>query len=94
MSRLSYYEQLIQEKRKKTPFREFIKELGSWEVMNLYKRGGRICRYPENNRVKKLGDTFWEDAPSFGRDYNFTKSFFQNFLLLQDTVPMQYKLQF
>jgi hypothetical protein len=28
---IHYYEKLIQEKRKKTPFREFVKELGSWE---------------------------------------------------------------
>ncbi len=94
MSNITHYENLIQEKRKKTPFREFIKELWSWDILNLYKRNGRICRYPESDRIKKLGDTFWEDAPSYWKKYDFWSSFFENFRLLQDDVPMQYTLQF
>ena len=54
MSKITHYEKLIQEKRKKTPFRDFVKELGSWDILNLYKRNGKICRYPESERIKKL----------------------------------------
>lgn len=94
MSKISHYEKLIQEKRKKTPFRDFVKELGSWEALNLYRRNGRICRYPETDRVKKLGDNFWIDASSCGRDYDFSESFFSNFQSLQDSIPLDYILSF
>ena len=94
MPNIVHYEKLIQEKRKKTPFRDFVKELASWDVLNLYKRNGKISRYPENDRIKKLGENFWEDAYTFWEDYNFSKDFFQNFKELQDTIPMQYTLSF
>jgi hypothetical protein len=44
MSSLSHYEKLIQEKRKKTPFREFVREIASWNALNIYKRNERIYR--------------------------------------------------
>ena len=94
MSKITHYEKLIQEKRKKTPFRDFVKELGSWDILNLYKRNGKICRYPESERIKKLWNNFWEDAPTFTREYDFSLSFLANFQALQDTIPMQYTLQF
>jgi hypothetical protein len=79
MSKLVHFEKLIQEKRKKTPFRDFIKEIGSWEVMNLYKRNGRICRYPDTGRIQVLDDTEYKNASSYYREYDFDKSFFENF---------------
>ena len=94
MPNIVHYEKLIQEKRRKTPFRDFVKELASWDVLNLYRRNGKISRYPENDRIKKLGENFWEDAYTFWDDYNFSKDFFQNFKELQDTIPMQYTLSF
>jgi hypothetical protein len=94
MPKISHYEKLIQEKRKKTPFREFVKELGSWDVLNLYKRDGHICRYPDTGRIKKFGDNFWSDAQNSIIEYDSLKGFFKNFTSLQDTVPMQYTLQF
>ena len=54
MSDISYYEKLIQEKRKKTPFREFVKEIASWETLSFYKNNGCISRYHGNDRVKKM----------------------------------------
>jgi hypothetical protein len=59
---IAYYEKLIKEKRKKTPFRDFVMELGSWEVLNLYKRDGKICRYPESDRIKVLDDAEFLNA--------------------------------
>jgi len=37
MSNLTHYENIIKEKRKKTPFREFVRDIASWTVLNLYK---------------------------------------------------------
>ncbi len=94
MSNISYYEKLIQEKRKKTPFRDFIKELGSWEALNLYKRNGKICRYPDIGRIKILDDTAYKNASAYFWDYNLEKSFFENFQDFQDIFPFEHLFQF
>lgn len=94
MSKIAYYEKLIQEKRKKTPFREFIKELWSWEILNLYKRNGRICRYPESDRIKVLDDKEYRNATSYFRDYDFQESFFENFWWLVDIFPFEHIFHF
>ncbi len=94
MPKISHYESLIQEKRKKTPFRDFVKELGSWEVMNLYKRDGRVCRYPESPRVKRLDDAEFQNASSHFLEYDFSHSFFENFQSFHDIFPFQHLMQF
>ncbi len=94
MSRITYYEKLIQEKRKKTPFREFIKELWSWEILNLYRRNGKICRYPESDRIKNLDDKEYKNASSYHREYDEWKSFFINFQSLVDTFPFEHIFHF
>lgn len=91
---ISYYEKLIQEKRKKTPFREFLREIASWETLSFYKNNGRISRYHDMSRVKKMGDSFWDDAGEQSRDYISDTSFFSQFELLQDQIPMAYTLSF
>lgn len=40
----------MQEKRKNTPWREYIKEIASWYPLNLYKNGWFISRYPNTDR--------------------------------------------
>ncbi len=94
MTSISYYENLIREKRKKTPFREFIRELGSWEVLNLYKRNGRVCRYPESDRIKVLDDKEYRNASSHSREYDATKSFFENLQDLIHIFPFEYVFRF
>jgi hypothetical protein len=94
MSKIAYYEKLIQEKRKKTPFREFIKELGSWEILNLYKRNGKICRYPETDRIKVLDDAEYRNASMYYREYNLGKNFFENFKNLVDIFPFEHIFHF
>jgi hypothetical protein len=37
MHELKFWEDKIKEKRKKTDFRVFVKEIASWSVLNLYK---------------------------------------------------------
>ncbi len=93
MSNISHYEKLIQEKRKTTPFRDFVMELGSWEVLNLYKRDGKICRYPESDRIKVLDDAEFLNAWDYSVTYNSKQSFFENFRKLSDIFPYQYLMK-
>jgi hypothetical protein len=37
MSNLEKWENIIKEKRKKTNFRDFVKEIASWSTLNLYR---------------------------------------------------------
>jgi hypothetical protein len=46
-------EEKIKQKRMKTDFRDFIKEIGSWCPINLYKIDNNICRYPDTKRRPK-----------------------------------------
>ena len=94
MSKITRYEKLIQEKRKKTPFRDFVKEIASWETLSFYKNNGHISRYHSSDRVKKMWDSFWDDAPDQYRDLDLDSSFFTQFELLQDQIPMAYTLAF
>lgn len=87
---IHYYEKLIQEKRKKTPWREFLMELGSWEWLNLYKKDGKICRYPDTGRVKVLDDENFLNAWAYFIEYDHEKSFFQNFQYFHDIFPFQH----
>jgi hypothetical protein len=50
MQDLTYRQQKIQEKRKLTPFRDYVMEICSWYPLNLYKVDNFITRYPDTNR--------------------------------------------
>lgn len=95
MSNIRYYENLIQEKRKKTPFRDFVRDIWSWETLSFYKTNdGIISRYPETGRVKTLWNTFWEDAPDYTLEYIPDKPFLSQFRSLQDLIPLSHTLVF
>lgn len=94
MANLEKWEEKIKEKRSKTPFREFVKEIASWEVLNLYKNKGKISRYPDTGRVKYLDDKEAVNASRYALDYDFEKSFFQNFQALYHIIPFQHVMQF
>jgi hypothetical protein len=52
---IQHYENIIKEKRKHTPFREFVMELGSWRSFGLYRAQGMVSRYPaDSGRIGKL----------------------------------------
>jgi hypothetical protein len=54
MSNIAHRQQKIQEKRKKTPWREFVRDICSWYQITFYKNQGQISRYPESDRIGKL----------------------------------------
>lgn len=91
---IHYYEKLIQEKRKKTPWREFVREMASWTTLNFYKRDGMACRYPPTNRITHLWKNFWEEAPDIDCNIKDWTSFFSHFKQFQDKIPLAYTVQF
>ena len=95
MSRLKYYQNLIQEKRKKTPFRDFVREIASWNTLNIYKNSWNISRYPETWRVKKLWGNIWEESSTIYEEWDDKKGgFFSHFQKLLNRIPLQYLLDF
>jgi hypothetical protein len=54
MSNLQYRQTRIQDRRKQTPWRDFVMEICSWYNFALYKNNGSISRYPEVDRNKNI----------------------------------------
>jgi hypothetical protein len=51
MSKLAVWQQKIADKRKKSSFNDFVKEIMSWDTLVLQKNSGLISRYPESDRI-------------------------------------------
>ncbi len=89
---------LIQEKRKKTDFRDFLREIASRCPVNLYKIDGKVSRYPQTDRLGALvtSKEFMDgaDKPADGPWYDSTKDFFQQYDALQRTVGLPYLWHF
>ncbi len=58
--RLKQRQEKIQDKRKHTPWREFVKEIGSWYPLVFYKNSWNISRYP----VEKQS-VHWKEKNTF-----------------------------
>ena len=54
MWNLKHWQDKIKEKRKNTPFRDFIKEIWSWIPIVLHKGKWEVSRYPETDRIKTI----------------------------------------
>ena len=54
MSNLAYRQSKIQEKRKQTPWRDFVMEICSRSTLSYYRTKEGISRYPNSHRVGKL----------------------------------------
>ncbi|MDR2666916.1 MAG: hypothetical protein LBB34_02255 [Holosporales bacterium] len=54
MPDLTYRQQKIQEKRKQTSFRDFVREIASWRPLQFYRNAGFISKYPTTERSPKL----------------------------------------
>ncbi len=83
----------IKQKRMNTPFRNFVKEIGSWFSIVLYKNNGYISKYPLTDRKKhiipiKEIEKQREIFIKSGLEIDFSKHFFKQFHNLFSTVPM------
>ena len=82
MSNLSYRQQKIQEKRKQTPWRDFVMEVASRYTINLYRNQWLLAKYPDNGRTPNI--IIEKDYASIGNQmndklYDNDKSFFEQF---------------
>ena len=99
MSQLEHYRHLIQEKVKNTSFRDFIKRIAGWYPVNFYKRDGIISVFPETSRSPhivspKEFSRVSTELTEFGREYDDTRPFFENYQSLFATVPFSALRQF
>ncbi len=87
----------MKEKRRNTPWRDFVKEICSWTTIVLRKIDGKISNIPQSWRIspKRVStENFMsENNTSFGLEYDFFKDFFHNCHVLYNIAPMPYILQ-
>jgi len=100
VSNLQQRQSKIQEKRKKTPWRQYVQEIASWASLSLYKRGTAICRYPDTLRVNTIPrDQFIAMRDGISSDYSLnldedsikSRSFFDNLKDLFAKTPLPYQ---
>lgn len=90
MSNLQDWENKIKEVRMITPFRDFVREITSWNPMVLYKHGNIISRYPDSDRYQSVYDNktySQEHSEKEWIEYDFSKNFFANWKNLWNITP-------
>ena len=99
MTDIKQREEKIQETRKHTDFRTFIKRVASVCPLTFYKNNGHISKYPPHTgRILNLvaSKNFLETAENnvkYGIDYDFSKDLFQNYQSLYQTTPIAHCVQ-
>ncbi len=93
MTNLQFWEEKMKEKRKKTPFREYLKTIVSLRTLNLYKNNWFTSVYPPNiNKVKiyshKEFDDNRDNLINYWINYDFEKNFFDNFKILSFPINL------
>ena len=83
----------MQETRKKTPWRDFVKQICSRRPLMFYKHNGLICRFPDTERMHSIVsykefETEREWFLDKGHSYDLGKSFFENYHMLFDSLPL------
>ena len=94
MPDLQHRQQKIQEKRKKTSFRDFLKEIASWRPLTFYQNNWMVSKYPETERIGGVQSS--NDIEAF-RDslldhwlvYDASKWFFEQFQELLLSFPQE-----
>lgn len=91
MTDLSHWQEKIQEVKRTTPFRDFLKEIASLRTLGFYRNGWYPSVYPESQRIQRVVSHAEFEA---NRDtltqqwltYDFSKDFFENFKLLFKSI--------
>ena len=77
MNNLKYRQKKIQEKRKKTPWRDFVKEIASWVSLSFYKQDGVLTRYPKERITNITSAQEFDEGRDamlqYGREYDASK---------------------
>jgi hypothetical protein len=87
MNDIKKWEQKMQEKRKQTPWRDFVKEICSRWPYNFYKRDGIITVYKNQMRIPHIvsAKKYNKNRDEYCKgwiNYNSEISFFENFVAL------------
>ena len=93
MSNLQHRQSKIQEKRKKTPWREFVMEIASWQNVNVYKMNNWISRFPFTGREPRFlvnPKDFWNNIYFWLYDWSFFSSFQQLYKAQEQMKLMQW----
>ena len=83
MTNLQYRQQKIQEKRKQTPWRQFVKEIASWTSLSFYRNKTYVSRFPATERSPNIVDQkqfVWNNVKE--RWWEMIVNFFDNLLVL------------
>ncbi len=93
MARLDTWKEKIISKRKNTDFRNFVLELMSWDTLVLQKNSWLISRYPNTERIAwvvsmSVFDDLRDGLLSISPEYDFTKTFFENFADLYRSIKL------
>jgi hypothetical protein len=86
---LSYRQEKIQEKRKLTSFRDYLKEIASRYPSMFYRREGIVSRYPDTLRCTKILNAieFFDYAPTQTLEKT-EGNFFEEMQILRNILPM------
>ena len=93
MQDLKQREDKIKERRKHTPWREFVRDICSWQRVTFYKNNGFVSKYPISDRTWPIVEwwaNFDERRENFIENwllYNFSLSFFDNCKNLSKITP-------
>lgn len=99
MQSLEKWEDIIKEKKMKTSWRNFVKQISSWRTLTFHNIDWLISRYPKSVRIWKIitsnifaqkRDKFW----IYWRNYDFDQDFFKNFQKLFLDFPHENVLLF
>ena len=89
--RLKKRQEKIQEKRKKNPWREFVKEIASWGSIMFYKQEGLISKFPFTSRIHLIHQQkFYQERDNLVNQEDILpeKNFFQDFHTLRNTINL------
>lgn len=82
-------QKIIQEKRKNTPFRQYLLEIASWFPLHFYRNQWYISRYPETERTNTLTDVkTYEEIRNEWWWIAYSWSFMNNFKTLINSATL------
>jgi hypothetical protein len=86
---LASRQQKIQEKRKQTPFRNFVMEIASWFPVVFRRNGTFVSRYPNTPRCDALStyNDFFDVAPKQTLDVYTELTLGEHLQKLRNKIP-------
>jgi len=88
MSNIRIREEKMKEKRKQTPWRDFLKEIASRINFTVYKNGDLISRFPVSDRIKVILQKEYDKYTNVLVDIDVNNTpFFQLLKELNSKIP-------